>query len=108
MYRVCPGCSPGKNACVDFFLAADTAGGRAGRDREGKSALSMHSHPFDHSSSISGLDVECNSRRRARGTEGEQQWKRVGAEGEDKVPRVEAAERHGRDKGGLGREKEER
>lgn len=40
--------------------------------------------------------------RRARGTEGgEQQWKRVGAEGEDKVPRVEAAERHGRDKGGV-------
>lgn len=35
---------------------------------EGKSALSMHSHPFDHSSSISGLDLECNSRQEVRGT----------------------------------------
>lgn len=34
---------------------------------EGKSALSMHSHPFDHSSSISDLDLECNSRS-VRGT----------------------------------------
>lgn len=27
----------------------------------------MHSHPFDHSSSISDLDLECNSWQKVRG-----------------------------------------
>jgi len=57
----------------------------AGGGREGKSALSVHSHPFGHSSSISGPDVECDSRRKARERERER-WERR----ENKVPGVDA------------------
>jgi len=53
-----------------------------GGGREGKSALSVHSHPFGHSSSISGPDVECDSRRKVG-----ERWERR----EDKAPGVEAA-----------------
>lgn len=67
-----PGCSLLENARVDFLLVVNRAGEtkkeRTRQDGEGKSALSMHSHPFDHSSSISDLDLECNSRQEVRGT----------------------------------------
>lgn len=54
-----------------FFSRCECAGEtkreKTRQNGEGKSALSMHSHPFDHSSSISDLDLECNSRQEVRG-----------------------------------------
>lgn len=71
-----PGCSLVENVRFDFFLIVNVRvdkereGGRerTRRNGESKSALSVHSHPFDHSSSISDLDLECNSRQEVRGT----------------------------------------
>lgn len=84
----------GENARVDFFLVVSSRAGwgewPGDGHGKGKSALSVHSHPFDHSSSISGLDVECNSRPKARGT---RQMAEGGSEGgKDKVPGIEAGE----------------
>lgn len=108
---------PGENVRVDpllfllsFSLSCSMQTATRGKGRtqetgngEGKSALSVHSHPFGHSSSISGPDVECNSQRKARG-----KWRE---EGEDKVPGVEAGgarwkEEQGKDSGHPRRKKE--
>lgn len=93
MYRDAAGVFSRENARIDFFPVVSSRGGWGewpGGHGKGKSALSVHSHPFDHSSSISGLDVECNSSRKARGT---RQMAEGGSEGgEDKVSGIEAGE----------------
>lgn len=107
MYRVSRGVLSGEERVPRRFLSrrGRDARRRAGRDREGKSALSVHSHPFDHSSSISGLDVECNSRRRARGTERAARWEREGQR--ERIKCWESKQQgRGRDKGNPGRKEE--